>query len=389
MFIDIGIIAIILLFLIIGLFKGFFKSVLGLIGTVVSLIITFFLARWLTDLALGNDGGFFNKLVLGDTMSLKSLFVGWLDNTALSGVVIGAESGELTDVVGGGLAAVLGAILSALAPGTTGSLVEVTATLLSTGIFFSIVAIVLFIVLKIILAILNSIVDRIRQNKTLRGIDRFFGMLVGAAKGFFTVAIILVVSSFFINLPFMSWYKEAVDGSTIGRPLYNTFTTWSAKLLPLDDWLGKYADVQGHEQTEEETALTESLKALGDDLKPLNTQFGAAGFNGTPVQNEIKHFERMLDKAETALLQGAHKADAGKLAASNQALLSAGAAVKTDVLALFAEYNNSEGKTEEETAGELADLVAALEALNKRVENDVMTPLGFTVAGYGIEDPKI
>jgi uncharacterized membrane protein required for colicin V production len=381
-YIDIGIFIIILIFLFIGMVKGFFKSVLQLVGTVVSLVIAFALGQTVLNELLKIE--FFHNLALGESgFSLYSAIRGWLP-ASFADIQVGANADVVNDALSGdlnkGLAGVLSQLVSGLQPGATGDLLTVCSTMIATGVAFAIVTTALFIVLRIIIAVLNAIINKIRQNKTVRGLDRLFGMLVGAVKGVVAVGIILVLSSFVINVPFLSSYKTALEESAVGKPMYDTFTTWTANWLPFDEWFKNFSGIKTHEPTEEETALAAEIdlfadgKTFGSDGAYAQSTFTAEAYDDA-VQANIAKLRTLTDALKNAAETGEYTEGAELTALKTEmtGIINGSARTFTDT----ADGYNANPHTKN-----IDEVKAALNALFEDVANKIAAPLGYDSLGH-------
>jgi len=172
--VDYTILGIVLLSTALGLWKGFLRTVLGLVGTIVSLVIAYFLAQYTANALL--NWGWCNNLILGETGSLAA--------------AVGGNEG------------------------------------LAKGIFVIIVMVIMFIILRLILLLLNKLIKKLTKKKGIGGIDRFLGLVVGLARGVLIVMVILAISSFIA--PSIPAFERAITESAIGRHFYS----WVQVILP-------------------------------------------------------------------------------------------------------------------------------------------------------------
>ena len=191
---------IILLYLIIGLKKGFFKTLTGLIKSVLAIVIAIFLARPLTSLVVGTgigDGingkietwllgkeGVFTSVVTADTkdavivqalgqLNIPSVFHSWLAKMIDQYVEVGTEGVT---------------VAAALAPAITYYL------------FYAAVFIVLFIIGLIICAILNKIFEKLEEIPFVGGLNKLLGVVLNLAIGLLVICVISYGLTFLVSL---------------------------------------------------------------------------------------------------------------------------------------------------------------------------------------------
>ncbi len=173
--IDIVFIAIIAIFAVIGLAKGFFDSILGLITSVGAL----FIAIW----AAKPTASFIRKIA-----NIDKWFDSFLEKTA--GV------GESTTFFG-----------HEFARGEVASFLTVVAA----------VIIVFFLIKASVWLLAKLFESATLSSSALSGMNRLFGLAFGAAKGFFIICVVLAAVSI------LSWIQPL--GESINNHLNNTSIT--------------------------------------------------------------------------------------------------------------------------------------------------------------------
>lgn len=240
--IDLVLVGLIVLFAIIGLIKGFFKSLLDFFGTIVSLIISILLARHIAAAINGLGGA---GWLFGSGGGVSKGIEGGL--VKLSGPIFGTTFSAQADA--GELAAMLaeGGIPSFLCPILAGvvskfnftaenlTLAQILAPMITNIILIVIVTIILFIILKIIISLLNRFFRFLTRNKAVSGLNRLFGFIIGAFKGALVAALLLVVVSFLPNSwGFVSSFNESLDNTAIAKPFNSFVYDTVTKNLDLD-----------------------------------------------------------------------------------------------------------------------------------------------------------
>ncbi len=209
MWLDIVLIAIIVVFAIIGIAKGFVDSVLSIFSSLISLVIAYFLAKY-----------------------VASLLNSWFKLNELFGKMLG--SWGVTE------------------EGLAGFSREKIASLIT----FLVSMLLVWILIKVAIWLLSKLFDSVTANSSaISGLNRALGFLFGAVKGALVVAVALGVvslcSSFGLAKP-ENWIKEH---TTITAGIYKYLDPWVTDNVAgmVTDWADK---ITGEETEGEETGET-------------------------------------------------------------------------------------------------------------------------------------
>lgn len=159
------VILILLVSMIIGIVKGLFDSILSLFGTAIALTVSAFTAKYIA--------GFINKI-----FNFEEYLLTKIDESSPSGVI-----------------SIFG--------------VDLQNDEVAKFVVWVISLIIMFLIVKLAIYILAKIFESItKNNPTLSGLNRVFGMIFGLAKGGVTVLALLAVCSLISGVP------------GIGQPIY-------------------------------------------------------------------------------------------------------------------------------------------------------------------------
>lgn len=237
-YIDIGIVAILLIAFFVGVKRGFVDSILGLIGGIVSLVIAILLADTVVAL-IGDFLGIKSSIQTWATGFLtdsvfkgNTLFTQPMDPENVSSIVAQAlEQLKLPEMISAPLAGSLESLVNGVLANTeiaNASLVNILAPVITRVIMLIIAVILTFIVIRIIVAIIEAIAKAIlKTSKALRGLDRFFGGIVGLVKGALAVLIIFTLGTFVLSgtdpngTDIKAQIVQTIDDSTIGKYVYH------------------------------------------------------------------------------------------------------------------------------------------------------------------------
>lgn len=223
--VDIIIGVIMLIFLIMGLSRGFIKTVLALLGTLVALVLAYFLARPFLD--------FVNNIV-DVTTPLNNTFVGWIEGwnpdllgtpidsaTIHSKLVEFATSISLPETF---YTPIVDAICNYVNTNPTvwqgQTVASVIAPFFTNAILLTCSTLVLFVLIRIALYLIEKIMDwTLLKIHVIRVLDRLLGLLFGAVQGLLIILLCFTLISFLATNP-ESALRQAVNDSTVGKVIY-------------------------------------------------------------------------------------------------------------------------------------------------------------------------
>lgn len=216
---DIVVFAIFLIFCIVGMARGFMKSLTKLLGSFLSLIIAMLLCNsvcvlicqtpldeWMVRQFQGVYEG------MGESMKVL-VSAGNTDTIAASLSGIG---------VPGFIAKLLAGPMNSLIPeGLTPSVGLLLAGFTSQAILSLAVTIVLFVLIRLFVKMLNVFIHFVLKDYLLRVFDRILGLLFGAVKAFLLMCVLLTVGSYFITQSYASAVRTQLEEGKIAGIVYN------------------------------------------------------------------------------------------------------------------------------------------------------------------------
>lgn len=223
--VDAIVIIILLICLIVGIAKGFFDSLLSLIGTGLSLVASVFLAKYVANLI--NKIFNFEQFVLDKLNGSETQFK--IFNIELSNVEIAKFCVWICSVV----------------------------------ILFLIIKLVVFVLAKIFESVVTS-------NQTISGINRVLGMVFGLVKGGVTVIALLALCSLLAQVPVIGDpVYDAIQSSTITSKVFDYVDEFCEKNLTkekVDDLIDRIVseaeDKKDSETTESEVTIPHNSNIL-------------------------------------------------------------------------------------------------------------------------------
>ena len=218
---DVVIVAVILLFALIGLRRGFIKSLAGLIGAVIAmalaLTIAHFAADWIYDALIAKpvENAVNEALSAGGASAagvISALPAG------LSGIVksFGGEA-AVEQAVSQSSSAASSMILGILRP----ALVNLTMILLALLLFIP-----MMILVRLLLRLLNGVVN---NTPVVKHVNRILGILFGFCKGIIVVWLLCLLADYALPLTGNVWWHETAHQSW----LFHLFS----QINPLSLWM--------------------------------------------------------------------------------------------------------------------------------------------------------
>lgn len=221
--IDVIIVALIAIFAIIGLRKGFFKSVLSLFSTIVVLVISILGAGLLAKLI--------NKIynftgLIGDKLCKGIAGMGEFYSKEIPAGISGAEIvNSIPSSTNGFLKKLMSYVLNPLSASEIegATVAEIVSGSFASVIMLIISAIILFILIKIVLAIVSKFFDNITRNRVFGATNKLCGAAFGAVKGFLVVIVFTIVLTLMTVVPFINTKLTPIiqDNTKIAKPIYN------------------------------------------------------------------------------------------------------------------------------------------------------------------------
>lgn len=228
MIIDIIIAAFLVLYLFVGLKKGFMKMVISLLGAIVTMIAVIFLAEPFAR--------FLSSFIPFDSW-ITAPIQGWVEGLGdFTTITVPSTAEEmtaiLTDQMGipGFISSIIGPWLFGAIPSSAAGITAAgaVASSISWIIVLAISGLLLFILIRIAVFLLQKLFKKLTQIKFIGAVDRVFGMVLGVAKGYLIVLIALTLITAMSALSFMQPVNNQISESTITKWLYehNFISNW-------------------------------------------------------------------------------------------------------------------------------------------------------------------
>lgn len=221
--IDVAIIAIVVIFAIVGIYKGFIEYLLKFIGSVGAILLAFFGAR---PVASFLDNIFHFTKPLGDVC------LNWLSGSVpqdMLDTVLDASTKEtfINKISEDGLT-IPESFIKSIVDGVNVDAGQTFGNVIATGmgtIFASILTgIVLFLVIKFIIFLLARLFES-KESISISGINRALGMVVGIAKGVLIVLVAYTILTICCMIfPIDVTINEYVNQTTLFKATYAPYS---------------------------------------------------------------------------------------------------------------------------------------------------------------------
>ena len=214
------VVGILLIFTLYGAYKGALKSITSLFGTALSLglaiVVVFYAGNQIYEISAVNE------LFAGETKSLASFFASKLPD--FNGLKVGATPEEIKGAIGG-LWSVIVPMLTGIVDKMSGGAYHgltinfALSRFFAQAIFYVALTLLIFIIIRIIIRALERLIDKVKGQKTINDIDKFFGLIIGFIKGAIAISIAMVVFGLLLNFSFMEPIKTAFENTYIAKEI--------------------------------------------------------------------------------------------------------------------------------------------------------------------------
>lgn len=211
-YVDIAIIAVIALFALIGLWKGFGKTFIKLFCFALAIAATWFIASYALNRLLGV--GFVRNLATGSgKISLYTLYYNSLGEEVLNATA----ATKLEGAMGMFINPMIARFTALGGPDAYNiTYAQFIALNLSINTLSVALCLVVYVVVRLVVALIAWILKKILRGE-VRAWSRFVGFLFGAVRGAAVVMVALIVSTVVFPFGFASGYAETAGSGVIGK----------------------------------------------------------------------------------------------------------------------------------------------------------------------------
>ena len=221
--IDLVIIALVAILALVGLRKGFFKSVLSMVSTLVVIIISIIGARHLAGLI--NKIYDFTGLIAGklckSIAGMGSFYSEIIPEDVSGKDIINSIPSDTNGFLKKLMSYVLEPLSASEIQGTT--VADIVSGAFASIIMSIIAGILLFIAIKIILSLASRLFENITRIKVFGIANRIAGFAFGTLKGLIIVFVFAIVLTLLTVIPFINTKISPIiqDQTTVAKTIYN------------------------------------------------------------------------------------------------------------------------------------------------------------------------
>ena len=227
-YLDAIFLGIIAIFVVIGLFRGFVRSVLNFFGLFSKLILSFFLCKpignlickWTTWDESWADG--IKKWASGLSDSFNTNLAGLNSEDLSSQVSTALSDARFPKLLRALFKSLINVTPETISGETHITMADIIGVTFSRLAIYAIMFVIVFILLFIAIFILKRLIKKFMQNhKTINKTDKTLGAVLGLIEGLFTIVSIFAVVSLFKNADFMVGFFNTLNKSCIAGPVSN------------------------------------------------------------------------------------------------------------------------------------------------------------------------
>lgn len=223
---DIVLICFLILCALIGIFRGFFASLISFLGSVLSFTGAFFLAKPLATLLN-------NWFSLGTTLgkNISTQIAGFFDDFIMK--MTGADILQNKCSATGFLKLAFQYLINPEEYYSKEEIIETIGSSAGNLILMAICLIVAYLIIKLVLFLLSKLFSKIKKSsRAINSVDKVLGFFMGAVKGLVIFAVICVIVNMLQSLPAVANALDVVfNKSVIARPIYNFVISISDKYI--------------------------------------------------------------------------------------------------------------------------------------------------------------
>lgn len=225
---DLILFAFLILFSIIGFYKGFLRGLLSLFGFIGSAIIAFLTRNFFANLlnkAFG-WGTVFADFIMKQVGNLNQAFVveQFGDSTSMLNAVNSSDINVIYKKIFERF------ILQADFTGGALTIGDIVSSAISSLILKVIAVILVFVVFRILVVILNLVLKKLPKKNIFGAFDRTLGILVGGLKGLIVISVLLILFNVVCMIPSVSEKVfPIIESSYVTKPLLDFINTFILK----------------------------------------------------------------------------------------------------------------------------------------------------------------
>lgn len=234
--VDVALIAIVVIIALVGFSKGFVQYFLKFVGSVGAIVLAIFTAKPVLAFvnSIFNISSGLGDLVVNN-LGISTILTSTLETAGDKTAVIDAiNNSGLLDF----LKSFFVSLIEGATPATDLTVGSVVTPAIGTIVATVLVAVVLFFVIKIIIKLLAKLFEEKEAQRGYKsGMDRLLGFILGLAKGALFVAVIFTIC-YVLNLTAIGndYINPILQETTVVKPIFEWFDTQVNSLIMSINW---------------------------------------------------------------------------------------------------------------------------------------------------------
>ena len=206
--VDIVALLIIVIYALIGFFKGFTEFVFQVIAIIVAIAVVFFAYKPVANVVM-------------DTQLDEKVYATIYDNLSKTSIAEGDEIKEEDTNMSKGIINTINGYVTEAKESAEQNVAEYVSSKLAVIVVYAITAIALFVVVYLILFMIRIVLDIIGKMPILREGNEVLGVVIGVVKGLLAVYLLLALASGLSPILSQFGIIKAIEDSTVASILYN------------------------------------------------------------------------------------------------------------------------------------------------------------------------
>ena len=206
--VDIVALLIIVIYALIGFFKGFTEFVFQVVALIITLGAVFFAYKPVAEVVM-------------DTQLDEKIYNVVYENLSKTSIAQGEEINEESTNMSEGIVSTINGYVTEAKEAAVENTVEYVANKIAVIVVYGITAVALFVVIYGLLFLIRVVLDLIGQMPILREGNEVLGVVIGVVKGLIAVYLLLALASALSPVLSQFGVIDAIESSKVSSILYN------------------------------------------------------------------------------------------------------------------------------------------------------------------------
>ena len=206
--VDIVALLIIVVYALIGFFKGFTEFVFQVIAIIIAIAVVFFAYKPVSEVVM-------------ETQIDEKIYATVYDNLSKTSIAEGNEIKEEETNMSSGIVKTINGYVNEAKESAEQNVAEFVSGKIAVIVVYAMTAIALFVVIYLILFMIRIVLDIIGKMPILREGNQVLGLVIGVVKGLIAVYLLLALASGLSPILSQVGVTKAIEESMVASILYN------------------------------------------------------------------------------------------------------------------------------------------------------------------------